>query len=177
MDDRSMIFIYMEHLHTFRKFILAESEKGLPLKKLKENEMKEYSETDKQILDFMADNAELVDEGTDIDEIFHFLVNEAYFTLDSVAGKKFLKDAGGLDALAYIIEQEDYETMGGGDGSILSLLKERSYEGLANLYVYYRGQEILQDSEVLSQKRAADEDTMDQADIEQLEEELRFLAS
>ena len=176
MDDRSVIFIYMDHLHTFRKFILAESEKGLPLKKLKENDMKEYSETDKQILDFMADNTELIEEGSDIDEIDGPLVNEAYFTLDDVAGKKFLKDAGGIDALAYIIEQDEM-FFGEVDQGTVQLMKERRYDGLANLYVFYRGKELLEDSEVLKQKIAADDDEMDQADIEQLEEELRFLSS
>lgn len=171
MDDRSVIFIYMEHLHTFRKFILAESEKGLPLDSIKEQGMKEYSEIDKEVLSILADMTENIPEGTPANEVDDYV---AYGTEPFVyhrEGIDFINSfpGGWTSALEYFLGTEDAEWLS-------NAIAEGNWAGVATTIYQEKARELLQDSEILSTAERLDND-LTQEDIEQLGEEFRFLAS
>ena len=166
----------MDHFQTFRKYLLVESENGLPLSKLKEQDMPEFSEIDKEILQFMADNVDQIEVGDYVDEVANRLGNEAYFTTYHSDGFDFLQRAGGLKALAYILDKER-DLIGEVSEETIDDLKEENYSPLANLYAFYKVEELILASEIYAQKIARGEEEMDQQDIEDLKTELEFLAS
>ena len=172
MDDRSMIFIYMEHLHTFRKFILAESEKGLPLKKLKENDMKEYTNIDKKVLSILADMAENIPEGTPVDEVDDYMIYQAEPFIYHSDGLDFINSfpGGWTYALEYAFDSDH------SDNWLSTAVAEGNWAGVATAIYQDKGMELLQDSEILITAEKLGND-LTQEDIEQLGEELEFLAS
>ena len=162
----------MEHLHTFRKFILAESEKGLPLNKLKENEMKEYTNIDKKVLSILAGMAENIPEGTPADEVDTYMIYEADPFIYHSDGLDFINSfpGGWTYALEYAFDNDDSE------GWLSTAVAEGNWAGVATAIYQDKGMQLLQDSEILTTAEKLGND-LTQEDIDLLEEELRFLAS
>jgi hypothetical protein len=143
---------------------------------LNEQELPNFSDVDKEILQFMADNVELIEVGDYVDEIANKLGNRAYFTTYHSEGLDFLQRAGGLKALGYILDKER-EYSGEVSGETIDNLTEENYSPLANLYAFFKVEELILASDVYAQKIARNEEEMDQQDIDDLGEELNFLAS
>ena len=163
----------MDPLKTFRKYILVESKEPVSLTKINEmSELPTFSQTDKEILRFMADNTDFIDEGAEASEVSDYLLNQDYFINKGKTqeGKDFLSRSGGLDSLEIVMERSrEY----GDVDYIADYIAKGDWDKIANLYALFRGEEILLASEVLAPLIANDE-TLDAEDIQDLEQELEL---
>ena len=171
-----MIFIYMEELNRFKKY-LVESKDSVSSSKINEEDMPEFTETDKEILQFVADHIGAVEEGSEPNpfEVANSTLNQYYFINKGNVkeGLDFLKRAGGIDIFDFLFEKADEFSM---VDSIVEDIKNKEWDSVARLYALWRGEEVLLASEIIAQAIATDEPFTEE-DIEDLEKELNFLAS
>ena len=153
-----------------------------PLKRfqrfLNEEEIPNFSDTDKEILEFIKDRTDMIEVGSLPQEIADYTLNQDYFVDqgDEEEGKSFLERAGGAwEILDFIFERsEDF----GMTDSVIDDIKNKKWDSLARLYALYRAEELLLASEVLAQKIASGDEELSAEDIQDLEDELElFIAS
>ena len=164
----------MDPLKTFRKYILVESKEPVSLTKINEmSELPTFSQTDKEILRFMADNTVFIDEGAEANEVSDYLLNQDYFINEGETqeGKDFLSRSGGLDSLEIVMNSVQHEY--GDVDYIADYIAKGEWDKIANLYALFRGEEILLASEVLAPLIANDE-RLDAGDIQDLQQELEL---
>ena len=105
-------------------------------------------------------------EGTEASELHHILFNEDYYIIGYYQAEEWLKDNVGI--FAAIEEIKTYEQDNFGEVSTdLS-----SSEKVVNMYVYIKGEEILQESETLTNSWNT---KLDEEDINNIIEELEEL--
>jgi hypothetical protein len=150
---------------------------------LNEQELPNFSKFDKMVLQYAADNIENLEEGVSP----HDVANAIFYSGDGIIiyyddGIKLLESyygdngEGWTNAIEYLYERTEED---GIDSSVFigDLIKNGRWDSLGNHLLFYRGEELLLASEVLAQLIAANEDEMTKEDIEDLENELEFLAS
>jgi len=163
----------MDPYKKFREYILVESKDSVYLSKINEmTELPNFSETDKEILEFMSDRTDLIEVGVEAGEVSDYLLNHDYFVDPGYIeeGKDFLNRAGGLEALELVMERSrDYDMI----DSVARDISKAEWDKVARLYAYYRGEELLLASEILAELYANEEGVTEQ-DIKNLERELKL---
>ena len=150
----------MRELENFRKY-------------LREEEVPTFTEIEKEILQFALDNIGNIPEGEYADDMANSLLNLDYFTDNDKEGREFLERVGVLDALAYILDMERDRF---GDYYSDKYIRDKDYQGLANVYAYYLGEELLY--QIPTYQRLLDDgDNLTNDMIGALEDELEFLLS
>ena len=150
----------MRELENFRKY-------------LREEEVPTFTEIEKEILQFALDNIGNIPEGEYADDMANSLLNLDYFTDNDKEGREFLERVGVLDALAYIFDTENDRF---GEYYSDKYIREKNYQGLANIYALYLGEELLY--QIPTYQRLLDDgDNLTNDMIGALEDELEFLLS
>ena len=149
---------------------------------LNEQELPNLNTFDKKILQYAADYIENVEVGEDPTDVADAIFNRGdgviisyYDGIQLIQSYYGDNGEGWTNALEYLFEKAD--DMGMDSVFIGDLIKEGRWDTLGNLLLLYKAEEVLLASEVLAQLIATNEDEMTQEDIENLEQELEFLAS
>tara|TARA_R110002124_G_scaffold25435_1_gene92241 strand:- start:378 stop:848 length:471 start_codon:yes stop_codon:yes gene_type:complete len=143
-------------------------------KYLNEQDIPDFSESDKEILEFIKDRLDMLDDNSSSDsfEVVAAIVNQDYFIDkgDTDDGLRFLKTLGnGWETISNIIDRS------GDDGStdyLIEKIANKEWDAVARLYSLFRAEELMLSSEVLGQKQARGEEELDASDIEDLRDEL-----
>ena len=143
-------------------------------KYLNEQDIPDFSESDKEILEFIKDRLDMLDDNSSSDsfDVVNALVNEDYFIDDgdTADGLRFLKTLGnGWETISNIIDRS------GDDDStdyLIEKIANKEWDAVARLYSLFRAEELMLSSEVLGQKQARGEEELDASDIEDLRDEL-----
>ena len=143
-------------------------------KYLNEQDIPDFSESDKEILEFIKDRLDMLDDNSSSDsfEVVFAILNQDYFIDDGDTddGLRFLKTLGnGWETISNIIDRS------GDDGSTDDLIEKianKEWDAVARLYSLFRAEELMLSSEVLGQKQARGEEELDASDIEDLRDEL-----
>ena len=143
-------------------------------KYLNEQDTPDFSESDKEILEFIKDRLDMLDDNSSSDsfEVVAAIVNQDYFIDkgDTDDGLRFLKTLGnGWETISNIIDRS------GDDGStdyLIEKIANKEWDAVARLYSLFRAEELMLSSEVLGQKQARGEEELDASDIEDLRDEL-----
>jgi hypothetical protein len=147
---------------------------------LNEEEIPYFSDFDKEVFDYILNNLENLQPGDSSDplDVVNATVNRDDNIIYHSEGIKFLEGfqgengaRGWTGALEYAFERAaDFDN----ESYIGELIQAGNWSGLANYIILMRGEEIIVASEVLSQKVASNEPTLDAGDIEDLEQELEL---
>ena len=143
-------------------------------KYLNEQDIPDFSESDKEILEFIKDRLDILDDNNSSDsfEVVNAIVNQDYFIDkgDTDDGLRFLKTLGnGWETISNIIDRS------GDDGStdyLIEKIANKEWDAVAGIYIVFRAEELMLSSEVLGQKQARGEEELDASDIEDLRDEL-----
>ena len=143
-------------------------------KYLNEQDIPDFSESDKEILEFIKDRLDMLDDNSSSDsfEVVAAIVNQDYFIDkgDTDDGLRFLKTLGnGWETISNIIDRS------GDNGStdyLIEKIANKEWDAVARLYSLFRAEELMLSSEVLGQKQAREEEELDASDIEDLRDEL-----
>ena len=143
-------------------------------KYLNEQDIPDFSESDKEILEFIKDRLDMLDDNSSSDsfEVVAAIVNQDYFIDkgDTDDGLRFLKTLGnGWETISNIIDRS------GDDGStdyLIEKIANKEWDAVARLYSLFRAEELMLSSEVLGRKQARGEEELDASDIEDLRDEL-----
>ena len=143
-------------------------------KYLNEQDIPDFSESDKEILEFIKDRLDMLDDNSSSDsfEVVAAIVNQDYFIDkgDTDDGLRFLKTLGnGWETISNIIDRS------GDDGStdyLIEKIANKEWDAVARLYSLYRAEELMLSSEVLGRKQDRGEEELDASDIEDLRDEL-----
>ena len=143
-------------------------------KYLNEQDIPDFSESDKEILEFIKDRLDMLDDNSSSDsfEVVAATFNQDYFIDDgdTAEGLRFLKTLGnGWETISNIIDRSgDY----GSTDYLIEKIANKEWDAVARLYSLYRAEELMLSSEVLGQKQARGEEELDASDIEDLRDEL-----
>lgn len=151
----------MNELENFRKFLKEE------------DDLPSFSKSDIEILEFMLDNIGNLSEGDEPYDIVQNLLNSDYFTIYHDEGAEFLENIGVLRALSYVFEKEN-ELVGEISKELGRNIADESWSSIANLYAYYRGEELL-DSLETYRRLIEDDEKLTENDIAEIKDELEFL--
>tara|TARA_R110000823_G_scaffold181259_1_gene313556 strand:+ start:611 stop:1081 length:471 start_codon:yes stop_codon:yes gene_type:complete len=143
-------------------------------KYLNEQDIPDFSESDKEILEFIKDRLDMLDDNSSSDsfDVVNATLNQDYFIDDgdTADGLRFLKTLGnGWETISNIIDRS------GDDGStdyLIEKIANKEWDAVARLYSLFRAEELMLSSEVLGQKQARGEEELDASDIEDLRDEL-----
>tara|TARA_R110000822_G_scaffold33208_2_gene94923 strand:- start:1001 stop:1471 length:471 start_codon:yes stop_codon:yes gene_type:complete len=143
-------------------------------KYLNEQDIPDFSESDKEILEFIKDRLDMLDDNSSSDsfEVVAATLNQDYFIDDgdTADGLRFLKTLGnGWETISNIIDRS------GDDDStdyLIEKIANKEWDAVARLYSLFRAEELMLSSEVLGQKQARGEEELDASDIEDLRDEL-----
>ena len=143
-------------------------------KYLNEQDIPDFSESDKEILEFIKDRLDMLDDNSSSDsfEVVAATLNQDYFIDDgdTADGLRFLKTLGnGWETISNIIDRS------GDDGStdyLIEKIANKEWDAVARVYSLFRAEELMLSSEVLGQKQARGEEELDASDIEDLRDEL-----
>ena len=143
-------------------------------KYLNEQDTPDFSESDKEILEFIKDRLDMLDDNSSSDsfEVVAATLNQDYFIDDgdTADGLRFLKTLGnGWETISNIIDRS------GDDGStdyLIEKIANKEWDAVARVYSLFRAEELMLSSEVLGQKQARGEEELDASDIEDLRDEL-----
>ena len=143
-------------------------------KYLNEQDIPDFSESDKEILEFIKDRLDMLEDKSSSDsfEVVAATFNQDYFIDDGDTddGLRFLKTLGnGWETISNIIDRS------GDDGStdyLIEKIANKEWDAVARLYSLFRAEELMLSSEVLGQKQARGEEELDASDIEDLRDEL-----
>jgi hypothetical protein len=143
-------------------------------KYLNEQDIPDFSESDKEILEFIKDRLDMLDDNSSSDsfEVVAATFNQDYFIDDGDTddGLRFLKTLGnGWETISNIIDRS------GDDGStdyLIEKIANKEWDAVAGIYIVFRAEELMLSSEVLGQKQARGEEELDASDIEDLRDEL-----
>ena len=143
-------------------------------KYLNEQDIPDFSESDKEILEFIKDRLDMLDDNSSSDsfEVVAATLNQDYFIDDgdTADGLRFLKTLGnGWETISNIIDRSgDY----GSTDYLIEKIANKEWDAVARLYSLFRAEELMLSSEVLGQKQARGEEELDASDIEDLRDEL-----
>tara|TARA_B110000908_G_scaffold110952_1_gene130147 strand:- start:917 stop:1387 length:471 start_codon:yes stop_codon:yes gene_type:complete len=143
-------------------------------KYLNEQDIPDFSESDKEILEFIKDRLDMLEDKSSSDsfEVVAATFNQDYFIDDgdTAEGLRFLKTLGnGWETISNIIDRSgDY----GSTDYLIEKIANKEWDAVARLYSLYRAEELMLSSEVLGQKQARGEEELDASDIEDLRDEL-----
>ena len=143
-------------------------------KYLNEQDIPDFSESDKEILEFIKDRLDMLDDNSSSDsfEVVAATFNQDYFIDDgdTADGLRFLKTLGnGWETISNIIDRSgDY----GSTDYLIEKIANKEWDAVARLYSLFRAEELMLSSEVLGQKQARGEEELDASDIEDLRDEL-----
>ena len=143
-------------------------------KYLNEQDIPDFSESDKEILEFIKDRLDMLEDKSSSDsfEVVAATFNQDYFIDDgdTAEGLRFLKTLGnGWETISNIIDRS------GDNGStdyLIEKIANKEWDAVARLYSLFRAEELMLSSEVLGQKQARGEEELDASDIEDLRDEL-----
>lgn len=143
-------------------------------KYLNEQDIPDFSESDKEILEFIKDRLDMLEDKSSSDsfEVVAATFNQDYFIDDgdTADGLRFLKTLGnGWETISNIIDRS------GDNGStdyLIEKIANKEWDAVARLYSLFRAEELMLSSEVLGQKQARGEEELDASDIEDLRDEL-----
>lgn len=143
-------------------------------KYLNEQDIPDFSESDKEILEFIKDRLDMLEDKSSSDsfEVVAATFNQDYFIDDgdTAEGLRFLKTLGnGWETISNIIDRS------GDNGStdyLIEKIANKEWDAVARLYSLYRAEELMLSSEVLGQKQDRGEEELDASDIEDLRDEL-----
>ena len=143
-------------------------------KYLNEQDIPDFSESDKEIFEFIKDRLDMLDDNSSSDsfDVVNATLNQDYFIDDgdTADGFRFLKTLGnGWETISNIIDRS------GDDGStdyLIEKIANKEWDAVARLYSLFRAEELMLSSEVLGQKQARGEEELDASDIEDLRDEL-----
>ena len=143
-------------------------------KYLNEQDTPDFSESDKEILEFIKDRLDMLDDNSSSDsfEVVAATLNQDYFIDDgdTADGLRFLKTLGnGWETISNIIDRS------GDNGStdyLIEKIANKEWDAVARVYSLFRAEELMLSSEVLGQKQARGEEELDASDIEDLRDEL-----
>ena len=143
-------------------------------KYLNEQDIPDFSESDKEILEFIKDRLDMLEDKSSSDsfEVVAATFNQDYFIDDGDTddGLRFLKTLGnGWETISNIIDRS------GDNGStdyLIEKIANKEWDAVARLYSLFRAEELMLSSEVLGQKQARGEEELDASDIEDLRDEL-----
>ena len=143
-------------------------------KYLNEQDIPDFSESDKEILEFIKDRLDMLDDNSSSDsfDVVNATLNQDYFIDDGDTddGLRFLKTLGnGWETISNIIDRS------GDDGStdyLIEKIANKEWDAVARVYSLFRAEELMLSSEVLGQKQARGEEELDASDIEDLRDEL-----
>ena len=143
-------------------------------KYLNEQDIPDFSESDKEILEFIKDRLDMLEDKSSSDsfEVVAATFNQDYFIDDgdTAEGLRFLKTLGnGWETISNIIDRSgDY----GSTDYLIEKIANKEWDAVARLYSLFRAEELMLSSEVLGQKQARGEEELDASDIEDLRDEL-----
>ena len=143
-------------------------------KYLNEQDIPDFSESDKEILEFIKDRLDMLEDNSSSDsfEVVAATLNQDYFIDDgdTADGLRFLKTLGnGWETISNIIDRSgDY----GSTDYLIEKIANKEWDAVARLYSLFRAEELMLSSEVLGQKQARGEEELDASDIEDLRDEL-----
>lgn len=143
-------------------------------KYLNEQDIPDFSESDKEILEFIKDRLDMLEDKSSSDsfEVVAATFNQDYFIDDgdTAEGLRFLKTLGnGWETISNIIDRSgDY----GSTDYLIEKIANKEWDAVARLYSLYRAEELMLSSEVLGQKQDRGEEELDASDIEDLRDEL-----
>ena len=143
-------------------------------KYLNEQDIPDFSESDKEILEFIKDRLDMLEDKSSSDsfEVVAATFNQDYFIDDgdTADGLRFLKTLGnGWETISNIIDRSgDY----GSTDYLIEKIANKEWDAVARLYSLFRAEELMLSSEVLGQKQARGEEELDASDIEDLRDEL-----
>tara|TARA_B110000902_G_scaffold14812_1_gene17554 strand:- start:1019 stop:1489 length:471 start_codon:yes stop_codon:yes gene_type:complete len=143
-------------------------------KYLNEQDIPDFSESDKEILEFIKDRLDMLDDKSSSDsfEVVAATFNQDYFIDDgdTAEGLRFLKTLGnGWETISNIIDRSgDY----GSTDYLIEKIANKEWDAVARLYSLFRAEELMLSSEVLGQKQDRGEEELDASDIEDLRDEL-----
>ena len=143
-------------------------------KYLNEQDIPDFSESDKEIFEFIKDRLDMLEDKSSSDsfEVVAATFNQDYFIDDgdTADGLRFLKTLGnGWETISNIIDRS------GDNGStdyLIEKIANKEWDAVARLYSLFRAEELMLSSEVLGQKQARGEEELDASDIEDLRDEL-----
>ena len=143
-------------------------------KYLNEQDIPDFSESDKEIFEFIKDRLDMLEDKSSSDsfEVVAATFNQDYFIDDgdTAEGLRFLKTLGnGWETISNIIDRS------GDDGStdyLIEKIANKEWDAVARLYSLFRAEELMLSSEVLGQKQDRGEEELDASDIEDLRDEL-----
>ena len=143
-------------------------------KYLNEQDIPDFSESDKEIFEFIKDRLDMLEDKSSSDsfEVVAATFNQDYFIDDgdTAEGLRFLKTLGnGWETISNIIDRSgDY----GSTDYLIEKIANKEWDAVARLYSLFRAEELMLSSEVLGQKQARGEEELDASDIEDLRDEL-----
>ena len=143
-------------------------------KYLNEQDIPDFSESDKEIFEFIKDRLDMLDDNSSSDsfEVVAATLNQDYFIDDgdTADGLRFLKTLGnGWETISNIIDRSgDY----GSTDYLIEKIANKEWDAVARSYSLYRAEELMLSSEVLGQKQDRGEEELDASDIEDLRDEL-----
>ena len=143
-------------------------------KYLNEQDIPDFSESDKEILEFIKDRLDMLEDKSSSDsfEVVAATFNQDYFIDDgdTAEGLRFLKTLGnGWETISNIIDRSgDY----GSTDYLIEKIANKEWDAVARVYSLFRAEELMLSSEVLGQKQARGEEELDASDIEDLRDEL-----
>ena len=143
-------------------------------KYLNEQDIPDFSESDKEILEFIKDRLDMLEDKSSSDsfEVVAATFNQDYFIDDgdTAEGLRFLKTLGnGWETISNIIDRSgDY----GSTDYLIEKIANKEWDAVARLYSLFRAEELMLSSEVLGQKQDRGEEELDASDIEDLRDEL-----
>ena len=167
----------MEELNRFKKY-LVESKDNVSSLKINEQDMPNLTDTDKEILDFVADRTDMLEPDMEASpyEVALMTLNQDYFINDgdSQSGFDFLQRAGGLSTISYLFEKA--EEMGDVEYFAKDVSSQK-WDQVARLYALYKGQDLLEQYSEVLRDLYSTEDELGEDGIENLNTELNFLIS
>lgn len=146
-------------------------------KYLNEQEIPDFNDFEKNILQYAVDYIENVEEGDYGDDVASSIFNTNTIIDTYFEGIKLLEayngdnGSGWANGLEYLFDKGD--DMGMDPDNIGSMIKDGGWNAVGNLLLLLKGEELLQQSEVISRVIRSNE-TMTASDIEDLEDELKL---
>ena len=173
----------MDPFKTFRDIYLAESKKVLPLSKLKETvmaeqDLPEFNNFEKEILQYGLDNIESLQPGSYASEVGDEIFNPAgdgiiiYNNEGIEFLTKFNNREGGYGWAAALEYAFDAAEEMGNDEFLAEMIRSGNWAGISNYLIIEMGRRLILASEILAQKIANNDEEMDAEDIKDLEQEL-----
>ena len=167
MVTRKVIFIYMDALNTFKKY-------------LNEEELPYFTDFDKSILKFILDNIENIEEGDDVNDVVSTTLDQDTNFSNYGDALRFIESFNGEygrgwhEAIEYLYSLAD--EFGEEEKNVISgYFENGQWHKVADYILLGKARELLSSSEILAQKIANGDDVMTAEDIEDLEQELDFI--